>query len=333
MELLRGICKLICQNKARSALLLGALLIFVTFCFMYVGGNINPFYSGMSIKPQSAQINQNETTKIIKKVGFIPFYTKKDMVYESKNPGIATVSDDGIVTGISNGVAVINLTVRGITAQTQVYVTENAVVHYDKGVYIGGVKNGKRNGYGVMKYENGNVYKGSWKDDTPNGYGVMTWKNKNRYEGEWKDEQFDGFGRLEYKNSYTYTGGWLKGGFHGYGEIKWKNKDEYKGEWKNGQMNGYGVFSWYSGDRYFGQWLDGNRSGYGEFIFSRDRSRYVGYWAQNLREGYGVEYISGKLRYEGEWTKNMYEGIGRLYIDGTTIDYEGEFKNNKPVFK
>jgi hypothetical protein len=40
--------------------------------------------------------------------------------------------------------------------------------------YTGTMKDGKPEGYGVMKYVNGSIYEGDWKDGKKNGKGKKT---------------------------------------------------------------------------------------------------------------------------------------------------------------
>jgi hypothetical protein len=65
--------------------------------------------------------------------------------------------------------------------------------------YEGEYKNSKRNGYGVMTYQDGGKYseasryEGDWVDDKRNGLGVMIYPNDSRrLEGEFKGDVFIG---------------------------------------------------------------------------------------------------------------------------------------------
>ncbi len=48
---------------------------------------------------------------------------------------------------------------------------------YDEGIYIGHLKDNKRNGLGQMTYKNGDIYRGEWKDDEKHGDGIIIKKN------------------------------------------------------------------------------------------------------------------------------------------------------------
>lgn len=50
-------------------------------------------------------------------------------------------------------------------------------------VYLGTIRDEKRNGKGVMIYKNNRVYEGDWVDDLRHGQGFEVYKNGNYYIG------------------------------------------------------------------------------------------------------------------------------------------------------
>jgi len=65
--------------------------------------------------------------------------------------------------------------------------------------YEGEYKDNKRDGYGIMTYQDGGLYKegsryeGEWKNDKRDGQGVMTYLDDGRrLEGEFKEDVFIG---------------------------------------------------------------------------------------------------------------------------------------------
>ena len=52
---------------------------------------------------------------------------------------------------------------------------------------IGQYKQGKKNGYVVFKWADGESYHGQYVDDKREGYGMMKWPNKDEYHGQWKN--------------------------------------------------------------------------------------------------------------------------------------------------
>ncbi len=47
----------------------------------------------------------------------------------------------------------------------------------------------KKNGSGVLRYDNGDVYEGQWKNNQRNGKGIYHYKNGDVFEGEFKDDK------------------------------------------------------------------------------------------------------------------------------------------------
>ena len=87
-----------------------------------------------------------------------------------------------------------------------------------------------REGYGIMRFENGDVYKGSWMNDMLHGEGVMTFKSGDVYEGAW------------FKNMMTTGKDPDTGKPTDIGVLKFHNGDVYEGEFKCGMFEGQGVY-------------------------------------------------------------------------------------------
>lgn len=52
-----------------------------------------------------------------------------------------------------------------------------------------------KQGYGEMRYANGDVYEGEWLRDTKCGHGKMSWKSsKQEFTGQWRDNMPNGLG-------------------------------------------------------------------------------------------------------------------------------------------
>ncbi|WP_218648146.1 MORN repeat-containing protein [Winogradskyella forsetii] len=85
--------------------------------------------------------------------------------------------------------------------------------------YVGNVKNGKANGYGIAILDTGSRYEGQWKDNLRHGEGKFYWNDGEDYVGDYRNDMREGFG--------TYH---------------WSNGEKYVGEWKNDRRNGKGEF-------------------------------------------------------------------------------------------
>jgi hypothetical protein len=81
-----------------------------------------------------------------------------------------------------------------------------------KGLYEGGVANGKREGTGVNISTDRSRYEGQWKNDQRNGHGKEVFALGGSYEGEWKNDKFDGKGVIVYTGSGRRYEGEFKDG-------------------------------------------------------------------------------------------------------------------------
>lgn len=98
--------------------------------------------------------------------------------------------------------------------------------------YIGQLKNGNANGFGIGFFESGSVYKGFWKDNLRHGKGVFTWQDGERYEGNYIEDMREGKGDYYWKNGEYYKGEWLKDKRHGAGKLyKKTGKIKKEGFW------------------------------------------------------------------------------------------------------
>lgn len=85
--------------------------------------------------------------------------------------------------------------------------------------YVGAVKHGKANGFGIALLNSGSRYKGEWKDNQRHGSGTFYWSDGQYYEGSYTNDKRNGEG--------TYY---------------WPNGEKYVGHWKNDERCGEGVF-------------------------------------------------------------------------------------------
>jgi len=58
------------------------------------------------------------------------------------------------------------------------------IKQYKDAVYKGELRDRKRDGKGVIIYNNGRVYEGEWQDDKRHGRGYERFVNGNTYQGE-----------------------------------------------------------------------------------------------------------------------------------------------------
>jgi hypothetical protein len=154
---------------------------------------------------------------------------------------------------------------------------------YSNGTYIGGKKDGKKHGNGIMYYNSGSIYKGNWVNGYRDGIGTILFSpSNNKYVGEWKNDKANGKGKLEYKNGDFYEGGYKDNKKHGKGYMMGLGgtKLVYKGEWEeDGFIKGTSYHS--SGSKHIGHFKNYLKHGPGQHI-DIDRENYktyiVGVW-------------------------------------------------------
>jgi hypothetical protein len=67
------------------------------------------------------------------------------------------------------------------------------VEYPDGGVYMGEVRDWRRNGQGAYNYTNNSQYVGQWLNNMKHGNGEYTFENGNQYKGGFKDNLKHGY--------------------------------------------------------------------------------------------------------------------------------------------
>ena len=112
----------------------------------------------------------------------------------------------------------------------------------DGSEYNGDVKNGKKEGRGILKFKDGTVYEGECKDDNYNGNGILKYFNGRKYEGSFKDGKMDGSGKFTWEDGKTYIGEYVNDKKQGHGKLIWNNNKYYEGSWVNNKQHGDGLY-------------------------------------------------------------------------------------------
>ena len=86
------------------------------------------------------------------------------------------------------------------------------ILRFKDAIYRGQIHNAdRREGLGIMQYENGRIYEGSWVNDRRHGKGYEKYSNGNIYEGEFARGKANGVGVYNWKNGEIYQGHWVNG--------------------------------------------------------------------------------------------------------------------------
>jgi hypothetical protein len=100
--------------------------------------------------------------------------------------------------------------------------------------YVGGLKNGKREGKGTYYYSSsGEKYVGEWRNGEKNGKGIMSFPNGNEYIGEWKDGKKNGKATNKVSDGKLINETWTNGKLVRSEEVK----DDYKYNKKTDQRS------------------------------------------------------------------------------------------------
>ncbi|CAF1308496.1 unnamed protein product [Rotaria sordida] len=106
-------------------------------------------------------------------------------------------------------------------------------------------------GKGRRQYSSGNLYEGMWINGKRHGYGVFSWSNGNgEYMGQWENGVQNGHGihiwyiiraeESQYALRNYYEGNFVDGRRHGQGTFYYSSGTKYIGEWKADQKHGKG---------------------------------------------------------------------------------------------
>ena len=142
--------------------------------------------------------------------------------------------------------------------------------------YIGELKEGLKNGKGVLFYEKNNEFKrikyeGDFENNMMHGKGIMYWINGNRYEGEYKKGRVEGKGIMYYSDGEKYEGDWKFGRREGKGIMYYKNGNRYEGDFNNGVREGRGIIYYKNGNRFESNWKDDKSEGKGTLYFKNGK--------------------------------------------------------------
>lgn len=119
------------------------------------------------------------------------------------------------------------------------------------GKYIGGVRFGQLDGYGILYTPDGRsiLYEGEFEENQFNGVGIMF--NDSRESAS--EASFAG--KLP-TNWIRYEGLFLKNKREGFGELFFKDGSHYSGEFANDNANGFGTFVNRQGAKHAGIWRE-----------------------------------------------------------------------------
>ena len=76
------------------------------------------------------------------------------------------------------------------------------------GSYTGDLRNGLRQGNGVIEFLDGKKYIGQWKNNLKHGFGMFIWPDGRQYIGNYKDNKREGYGEMIHPDGRRQKGIW-----------------------------------------------------------------------------------------------------------------------------
>jgi hypothetical protein len=214
------------------------------------------------------------------------------------------------------------------------------------GIYMGFIKDGKRDGIGMYIFDQGGSYFGHWKNGLFDGSGIRKYHNGDEYVGFFHEGKFSGKGKFVYYNGNIYDGQWTCGRQEGIGLFKTKMKKEVKldsldeGDENDEEAEEYHIEQKMNeSDNQIvnieqidntveitnGKDEDKHKDNVREFVYEKV---YYGNWSKGKQHGHGKYKNKDGLTYVGEWYMGLRHGKGTSTHpkNGT---YTGEHVRNR----
>jgi hypothetical protein len=120
--------------------------------------------------------------------------------------------------------------------------------------YCGPLDNkGRRHGYGVLTFENGDHFEGNFQHGQREGYGILSYANGDQYRGHFHLDKRQGRGVMIYGNGNRYVGSFDRGYRNGNGVLTYADGSIYDGTFVYGYQSGFGLWYQANGDFYEGE--------------------------------------------------------------------------------
>lgn len=188
-------------------------------------------------------------------------------------------------------------------------VTSEKVELYTKNFqYHGSVKDGLKNGKGIIYFKNGEKYDGNWFNNEKHGKGKYFYEDKSNYSGDWKNDKYNDIGMFTNDVNIKFYCKWLEGKKDGKGYII-LNNDNYKNSiiecnWNSDLISNSGIIIYEDGSKYIGEIKDYKRNGKGELYFT-DSTIHKCNWLNDNVDGLINVYYKNGNSYEGIKSDNI----------------------------
>ena len=189
---------------------------------------------------------------------------------------------------------------------------------------------GRKEGFGLIKWEDGSILKANFTDSKINGIASFYDSTSNSmFSGYYIDNCPKGFGIYKKDNVKIIGDSWFKNNVKKLGIEVWFDDNYYQGELNKSIKNGIGLYRWPDGTLYLGEWKNNKMDGVGLTKYSND-CVYVGEYKEGLINGWG-EFLWADLKYYcGNYHNEVKEGFGIFVWNFTNLNaYVGFWENGK----
>ena len=201
--------------------------------------------------------------------------------------------------------------------------------------YVGEHKDGLPHGKGIMTYVTSSelkYYEGDWAYGKREGKGLLIWENGQKYDGEWRNDCCEGFGIQYYTDGSIYEGYWLSGKMHGKGKMTYAANDSfdrkyYEGDWVGNVQHGIGTMVWNNGEKYIGGWKEYDFHGEGTYFFANGTYEEAIY-ENDVENGEAVIYYNNGDIMKGLYVNGKKDGHWKRYKNGKHV-WTWVYKNGK----
>ncbi len=170
-------------------------------------------------------------------------------------------------------------------------------VQFSQGLYFGTVENGKANGYGRIKFNNGDVYVGEMKDNCMTGIGAKSTSSYISMGYFLNGQRHGSFCTIEKSNGGLYIGNYSNDKKSGQGTFVFKSDEIYVGNFENDLPNGSGYLSHFPA-------IDSGYFAQGYFVNGKLSEEYCRYCRTKFIDGtifYGERNFADYYWGFGEW--------------------------------
>ena len=210
--------------------------------------------------------------------------------------------------------------------------------------YQGDWINGEKNGKGKLTYSDGIIYEGNFKKNKINGNGIFSFKNNFYCKGTW-DGKINGWGRCNYSElPYYYYGKFVDGIKNGIFFVSSSPNLPHKSEghlfevgyYKNNITDGFNISI--SDSISFERHVNGKKmdSVYYNFVKGVEQVVDNGVVRDPNEYEKNRKYLVKSRKTNNKWVEKKYKEyniVEKLINDSNYLDFYGQYKETKGVFK